>query len=119
MKVEIAQKWVAALRSGEFQQGQYVLRSGDSFCCLGVLCELHRREAGGEWVDDDGGAPIDRASLYLGFDTGLPREVMDWAGVHSANGAFFGDARTLAIINDNGGAFFEIADLIEEKMDGL
>ena len=47
MKPEIAQRWVEALRSGEYKQGLSVLRrideSGngqDSYCCLGVLCEI-------------------------------------------------------------------------------
>src|ERR1700722_19140718 len=33
-------KWVAALRSGEYKQGDGKLhnRTDDSYCCLGVLC---------------------------------------------------------------------------------
>lgn len=45
MKKEIADKWIAALESGEYKQGQNVLRSDDGFyCCLGVLCELAVKE---------------------------------------------------------------------------
>jgi hypothetical protein len=40
MDAELKSKWVAALRSGEYRQGKYALRSGSSFCCLGVLCVL-------------------------------------------------------------------------------
>lgn len=37
---EIKAKWVAALRSGEFKQGKHYLHKGETFCCLGVLCEI-------------------------------------------------------------------------------
>jgi hypothetical protein len=35
-------KWVEALRSGEYKQGQFALNRLDrsDFCCLGVLCEV-------------------------------------------------------------------------------
>jgi hypothetical protein len=34
-------KWVAALRSGDYKQGTGVLRrNDDTFCCLGVLCDI-------------------------------------------------------------------------------
>ena len=41
MNPEIKAKWVAALRSGEYKQAKGQLRIGNSFCCLGVLCNLH------------------------------------------------------------------------------
>ena len=37
MPKEIADKWLAALRSGGYKQGQLKLRVHDMFCCLGVL----------------------------------------------------------------------------------
>jgi hypothetical protein len=39
-------KWVNALRSGEYQQGKGVLHNPDTntYCCLGVLCEVTDRE---------------------------------------------------------------------------
>lgn len=30
--------WVAALRSGRFEQGQVDLQRGNNYCCLGVGC---------------------------------------------------------------------------------
>ena len=44
-------KWLKALRSGKFVQGQGALRNSNGHCCLGVLCELQGRLAK---VDDDG-----------------------------------------------------------------
>lgn len=40
---EIKKKWVKALRSGKYNQCDGQLRQGDTFCCLGVLCDLHRK----------------------------------------------------------------------------
>lgn len=40
MDKELKKRWVAALRSGEYNQGRYTLRSRDGFCCMGVLCDL-------------------------------------------------------------------------------
>ena len=36
----LKKKWVAALRSGKYEQGKEALRNGDKYCCLGVLCEI-------------------------------------------------------------------------------
>jgi len=44
LNTETATRWVAALRSGNYQQGSCTLRrmvGGESeWCCLGVLCDL-------------------------------------------------------------------------------
>jgi hypothetical protein len=46
MDAEIKQKWVEALRGGQFKQGEGVLRTNDDrYCCLGVLCSV----SGLEW----------------------------------------------------------------------
>ena len=37
MPKEFAEKWVKALRSGEYKQVQRHLSKDDCFCCLGVL----------------------------------------------------------------------------------
>jgi hypothetical protein len=37
---EIKDKWIAALTNGEYKQGKGYLRLGDTYCCLGVLCEI-------------------------------------------------------------------------------
>lgn len=50
MKKEIADKWVAALRSGKYQQGKNVLSANEnSFCCLGVLCDVVKDQVIGHW----------------------------------------------------------------------
>lgn len=39
MKKELYEKWTAALRSDQYEQGRYALNCNGKFCCLGVLCE--------------------------------------------------------------------------------
>lgn len=56
MDAELKAKWVDALRSGKFRQGDAMLynMSQNSFCCLGVLCKVMGAEFGSvvELVDD-------------------------------------------------------------------
>lgn len=41
MKAELKQKWIEALRSGEYKQGRMYLRdTSDRYCCLGVLVDV-------------------------------------------------------------------------------
>lgn len=59
MNPDLKRKWVEALRSGCYAQGQKYLRQttdgGDTYCCLGVLCDvidrsrwLHRSRGDGK-----------------------------------------------------------------------
>lgn len=41
---DIKEKWVTALRSGEYTQTRQCLRKGDTFCCLGVLSDIYISE---------------------------------------------------------------------------
>lgn len=41
MDTKIKKKWLKALRSGRYEQGQGQLKTpSDKFCCLGVLCDI-------------------------------------------------------------------------------
>ncbi len=40
MNKEVKDKWIEALESGKYKQGQENLRKGDKYCCLGVLCDI-------------------------------------------------------------------------------
>jgi len=76
MNPEIKAAWVAALRSGEYSQGRGRLRNDHAFCCLGVLCDLHRKAGLGEW----------RNTVYVPFgdipeSMQLPSAVDRWAGI--------------------------------------
>ena len=52
MKKEIADKWIAALRSGEYKQVQAYLHTQAGYCCLGVLCDVISKEfdLGRSWI---------------------------------------------------------------------
>lgn len=104
MKKEIKEKWVAALASGKYRQTDHCLRSGDSFCCLGVLCDIHSKETGNEWNKD----------IYLGRADVLPVSVIEWAGVEN-NSPSVGD-QVLATLNDTGYSFKEISAIIERGL---
>ena len=39
------QKWVDALKSGEYKQGQSRLRNIENkYCCLGVACDIYEKQ---------------------------------------------------------------------------
>ncbi len=111
MKKSIMEKWVAALRSGDYYQGSHQLRNEmNEFCCLGVLCNLHAMEH--PWS----AATQTNPTEYLGrYDT--PNyKVLEWAGMDSRNElGEFKNGLCLTEMNDEGMTFNEIADVIEKK----
>lgn len=105
MNPRIKALWIAALRSGKYRQTKGELRTGDRFCCLGVLCNLHALEHPAIAAKETS------PRKYLGRSGVLPDLVADWAGVWGVG--LYGDgARSLATDNDNGHSFSEIADTI-------
>lgn len=120
MNKEIKQLWVAALRSGEYQQGYgYLNRNGD-FCCLGVLCDLAVKA----------GLPLDINKdiqefgvivvKYDGCAGILPSAVTTWAEIPYHGGDVFVDEdfnrAALTSMNDYGLTFPQIANVIEAKL---
>lgn len=103
MNREIGMKWVEALRSGKYKQGRLALYNADSFCCLGVLCEV----MGVEQIDIGGPA------VAYGHESNV---TMPGADVLERAGLSLDQARRLAHFNDNRGRSFpEIADYIERE----
>lgn len=121
MPPEVKAQWLAALRSGEFKQGQRALRAerdGETrYCCLGVLCDLAVKNGvipEPVQVDQFGYRRYSYGvHLAEAATTVLPSSVQKWAGV-SSHGHRDG-ALTLASVNDNGVRFPEIADIIETE----
>jgi hypothetical protein len=103
MNEDVKQKWVAALISGGYEQGSGCLRDkDDKFCCLGVLCELHREENLGQaWIGCNNKG-------YMACYQFPPHKVSEWAGLK------LDDEQSLARMNDEGASFEEIAKYIEE-----
>lgn len=119
MKKKIAKIWCKALRSGEYKQDQHVLhnKTRNTFCCLGVLCELAVK-AGVE-VDVIDIHQMDTVVNYDGDCAFLPESVQKWAGMESTNGWIKGSTRSLSSLNDSGLSFNEIADHIEAHVEDL
>lgn len=120
MNKQIAEDWVAALRSGKYKQGTGRLRDGnDQFCCLGVLCDLLAPDS---WEEEN-----DRAGEWtMGYDSSLlPDHIRTASEMKTADGTI-GDtivpglATCLVAINDEGRfGFNEIADIIEKRWEEL
>lgn len=112
MNQQVKEKWLSALRSGDYQQTQLKLHTDDGFCCLGVLCDLYGKEHNVEWnlVEDED------HNYYMFQDKKacLPPSVVEWAGVESRNPVIC--ETPLAELNDDGSTFNEIADLIEKHL---
>ena len=110
MNEQVKEKWLNALRSGDYKQTKSCLHKGDGFCCLGVLCDLYGKEHNVEWKLVDAG-------IYYEFQDKkaiLPLSVIEWAGVEDDNPEIC--ETPLSRLNDNGSTFNEIADLIEKHL---
>lgn len=86
MKKQIKDEWVRRLRSGDYEQGSGYLHFQDTYCCLGVLCDM-AVEAG---VIEETYRPSERIAVF--GKTGdwqpgdwqtqtLPHSVAEWAGL--------------------------------------
>lgn len=117
MKPKVKEKWLEALRSGEYKQTKKHLRDENGFCCLGVLCDIHAKETGGEWLGGDD------AYTYQDWGGILPPSVMEWAGLDGADADLPETVRvgyetcgTLSSVNDAGASFERIATIIEKQL---
>lgn len=108
MIYERAMELAEALESGKYQQTTGRLRKSNSFCVLGVACEISKI---GHWSDDLW--PVyETDSTTIGTD--LPPEVIDYFG--------FGDVSyySLARANDGGClSFKDIAQIIRKNWEFL
>lgn len=123
MNQAIKELWLAALRSGKYKQGRSQLRRGDSWCCLGVLCDLATKQGIGEW---DGVEFIVKAGdEVLEVVSQVPScTVQMWAELDAPN-PLIGEEEysRLATLNDGSVSgrirphtFTQIADLIEAHL---
>ena len=114
MRKEIAEKWVEALRSGDYtqQKGSLANLYRTQHCCMGVLCEVAIKE----------GMELDTYKTAPGFDDErayLPYRVQTWAGVRSRYGQSTEGDINLVTMNDDGHTFDHIADTIDERWEEL
>lgn len=129
MKRDVMEKWVAALRGGDYMQGYGRLRqqggSEPLFCALGVLCQVHHDEThSASWshqpINDcwSYGRSAIRSCDRDRYSECLPACVMEWAGISSPN-ARLDVTRSVSSINDDGKDFATIADAIEARWKAL
>lgn len=102
MNPKIKQKWVKALRSGRYRQAEGYLEELGSYCCLGVLCKVGRKDI---YKSKEGGEQL------------LNSDTLNWAQLTNE------DQVLLSHMNDgihkyrgNKKNFKEIADWIEENL---
>ena len=121
MPKEIKDKWIAALRSGEYKQAKHVMFDkvidGGGYCCLGVLqhCisgKIVKQEMletpSRVWLAEhninfyDGENTCSTAPVFHIIDD-MGEEVEVWA----------------TVLNDDGKSFEFISHLIEEQIEGI
>jgi len=110
-------KWIAALRSGTYEQGMKSLRKDTAYCCLGVLSELQGRllcHRNG-WIDGDNAL----RDGSLATDNPL-NEILNYSGILAVTvyltvegSEFVSHCTSLAALNDAGATFDEIAWVID------
>ena len=106
MHKERTKIWIEALRSDKYWQGKGVLKSTDGkrHCCLGVACELSNL---GNWIT----AYIPTYIESPPENRFLPIEVITYYDIDHDTEAY------LAMKNDNGESFDEIATYLETLLD--
>lgn len=144
MNREIADKWTAALRSGQYSQTDGCLKrrwedGSCSYCALGVLVDLFKKEHPDEVLEDVGAEGTVTYTIgHDGHTQELPERVVKWAGSWDQHGRFNrgfftvpckktqnragywgGSTTSVSDANDLGLDFSEIADLIDEYKDTM
>jgi len=152
MNNTIMKKWVKALRSGKYKQGRGTLcqvdkKGNESFCCLGVLCDLYNKDrkakkkkglnverTPNEGFADGSLSKAQFITMYNDVDGTLPDIVAHWAEFNEWN--FEGNfmalegrdttsvSRSLVDLNDGCDerkpkSFKQIADIIEKNYEQL
>ena len=122
MKRDVAKKWVAKLRSGEYEQGRGYLNDDGRMCCLGVLCEVAIEDGLALAKSYDHGDADTAVGYGVRVETaGLPMEVVDWADLGGQlPNSTIRDGKGFPLgyhyLNDISGYSFEqIADVVESQ----
>lgn len=121
--------WTDALEHGGYSQGtgwlkQQEVGGGEKFCCLGVACMVYRDQ--GLVLRMEPGSRYNGTTPFrFGEDnsTGaLPGAVRRWFGLQEESGEFWNKDKTsnsLALLNDGGAGFADIAATIKARPEGL
>lgn len=99
INIENCRKWIAALRSGVYWPCKNQLRHDDTFCPLGVACDISGL---GDWHGWTYQISYTNATFVM------PDEVLNWLGIDNSY------PRIISDLNDTCDySFLEIADRIE------
>lgn len=111
---QILEKWVNALESGNFQQGDGHLCVNDYYCCLGVLAEIEGRLKVSTKVGDFSTKSFNGHQDFL-----VDHELISKNGALPFFVSFYSDGcfssvkyDSLSQLNDNGATFSQIAWVI-------
>ena len=121
---EHRQKWVKALRSGDYEQGYGLMRTkDDKYCVMGVACDISGL---GEWKLGRGvGGYYSEAyaykieeAMHFGY---LSIDVADYYGLNEENGSYWKNEvlSTLTSENDEKVSFNDLAYIIESEPHGF
>lgn len=114
MPKEMAEKWLAALRSGEYKQARHVMEERDwecnviGYCCLGVLQEVVSGEIEIEGDEEIPAFAWCEANKVEFYNDDYVRGCIPYCD--QVKGSF-------TSINDKGVCFNIIADLIETELE--
>lgn len=121
MTPEFKAKWLDALRSGKYQQGQGTLNRDGKMCCLGVLCDI----AGYEWRQVENVDDNNHYSCVAGIDYIENEAFLDELGlskeIHEACYSINDGTLRLAYaaewgVEKRAHTFTEIADWLEKQL---
>ena len=109
---KVQKGWLEALWSGKYKQTRGCLRNNDTFCCLGVACDIYAKEKKVKWGHKRYGA-----TYFMGSDDLLPSSVKEWLGLFSESGRVKqGPYANLTALNDYKKLTFkQIADFIDNN----
>lgn len=118
MNQRVKKLWIEALKSGDYQKGERALKDGDTFCCLGVLCDLYGKEKNltRPWRESSIGMQSFSTSKQFGV---LPENVKRWAGLKRPNPhvLYKRNMVALSVLNDSTDLpFTKIANSIEKTL---
>lgn len=97
--------WIAALRSGEYQQAICYLQNSDGYCCLGVACRV--------LIPEDKLKVNEKGFLVGGHPWDQPHAPQWLMDINDHFSKHHGGS--LTVMNDSGKiSFIEIADKLEK-----
>ena len=116
MNKQVKKEWLAALRSGAYKKGHGQLKNkkDNTYCCLGVLCDIYAKKMKKSYDRVINCKPI----ITITFSDSItldglafpPKKIVDWANLTSDR------LDDLAKINDKGMDFRDVIRKISRDL---